>query len=185
MLTITAEQSAPLSYSATNPVYLIEAYWGGEPRRWSTNGDHNIAEVLWAGGVAGLRSLVDGRAGSFALVPTEANVTAFLSRDWRGRECNIWLYPIRVWPELIAEDYVVEDYGILSTEAGDPILLLDGIMTAAEQSGDGQISVSVVHAAQVNRWAPRHRLLPPVCNHLPAPGSTITWGGGSFTIEAR
>lgn len=33
--------------------------------------------------------------------------------------------------------------------------------------------------------APRTRLIPPICNHLPAPGTKFTWAGEVYILEAR
>lgn len=185
MLPLSSVQQSILEQASTQPTYLVDIEWDGESFSWSTRGEHIVAGAIYTSGDVGVRGAQSWRSASIAMVPTAENVQAMLVGDWVGNPCVISLLPIKYHPQIVVPGYAVEDYGFFGTETGDPIILLDGVLCAAEYSGNGPITLSVRHRATMGQWAPRTRLSPPICNHLPTPGTTFTWAGETYTLEAR
>ena len=185
MLTLSAIQEAILAQAATQPTYLVDINWGGGIQRWSTRGDHTVGGIAYTGGQIGVRGAANWRTASIALVPTAEHAATLALGDWIGASCVVSLYPIKYHPQIIEAGYVEASYGYIGTETGATITLIDGVLSAGEYSGNGPITLSVRHWATVGRWAPRTRLSPPICNHLPAPGTTFTWAGEVYVLEAR
>ena len=185
MLSLSSIQQTILAQAATQPTYLVDIEWAGTTQRWSTRGDHEVGGITYTSGQIGVRGAANWRSASIALNPSAAHTTTMMAGDWVGSSCVISLLPIREHPQIIDEGYFADGYGFFGTEIGDPIVLLNGVLSAAEYSGNGPITLSVRHQATVGKWAPRARLSPPICNHLPAPGTKFTWAGEVYILEAR
>lgn len=186
MLTLDANQRAILESARTSPVYLISTRWAAAAARWSTIGDMVVDGHTYSGGIAGVRSADDWRTASISIVPDQTSADWLLSGAWRGEPCDISLLPYRTVPGIVEDGYFEDGYGSFGdAEVADPIPLISGIISAGEYSGNGPITLSVRHRAQVGKWAPRIRLLPPITNHLPVPGTRFSWAGEAYILEAR
>jgi len=185
MLALDAIQQIIVARAATQPTYLVDITWGGEEQRWSSRGDHVVDGVSYTGGQVSVRGAANWRTAGLAIVPTAENTAVMLSGDWVGAACDISLLPVMYHPQILEEGYVEDGYGFFGTEVGDRILLLRGVIAAAEYSGDGPITLEIRHATTVGKWAPRTLLAPPTANHLPAPGTKFTWAGEVYILEAR
>ncbi|MFZ5653159.1 MAG: hypothetical protein ACOY42_01980 [Pseudomonadota bacterium] len=186
MLSLDDNQRAILAERATNPVYLISTMWQDAAARWSTQGDRVVDGLAYQGGIAGVRGADNWRSADITIVPTATDTDWLLTGAWRGQPCTISLLPYRVRPGIVDDGYFEDGYGFFGTEEiGAPVLLLDGVMSAAEYSGSGPITITIRHQATVGRMAPRTKLLPPICNSLPAPGTKFTWASEVYILEAR
>jgi hypothetical protein len=106
-----------------------------------------------------------------------------LSQSWRAGTCKIWLVPSVSFPQLIDPGYYEDGYAVEGFTTEDPILLVDGEITAAEKSE--KISFTIENRIAVGRWLPGVRFAAPAFNHLPKAGQVFTWAGERFTLEAR
>lgn len=185
MLALSSIQQTIVDQAATQPTYLVDIEWAGATQHWSTRGDHVVSGVTYTAGQIAVRGATNWRAATIALNPSAAHTTTMMAGDWVGGDCAISLLPIREHPQIIDEGYFEDGYGFFGTEIGDPIPLLIGVISAAEYSGNGPISLSIRHQATAGKWAPRTRLIPPICNHLPVPGTKSTWAGEVYILEAR
>ena len=158
-------QRTILASDATAPIYLIDIDLTGE-QHLSTNGTHLIDTTLYESGEVSLQS-IDGFETARIFIPrTAERDAAILAGGWRGKECRIWLLP--------------SEGGEEPTQ-GERILLLDGVLDAAESLEWAE--VTVVHRAFLARWAPWIRIAPPIANHLPPAGSVLEWEGERVTLE--
>lgn len=178
-----ALQSALLSEDATRPIYLVEMQFGDEPEYLSTNGAQTVGVTAYAGSDVGVSGMGDWTQARVRLMPTAARSAALLSPDWRGRPCRIYLMPCSEYPELIEPGYVEPGYALQGVVKADPMLLLDGVITGG---AIGQyVELEISHRALLRRWTPRLRIAAPTCNHLPPPGTRLTWEGDTYILEAR
>jgi len=185
MLTLDHIQQVILAQTTTNPTYLVDIEWDGATQHWSTQGEHVVDGTTYTAGQIGVRGSDNWRSATLALNPSAAHTTAMMAGDWVGGSCTISLLPIREHPQIVDDGYFEDGYGFFGTEVGDPITLLIGVLSAAEYSGNGPISLSVRNVGTTGRWAPRARLTPPICNHLPAPGTKFSWAGEVYILEGR
>ena len=175
--------TALLGERSTKPIYLIDLAFP-TLEHLSTNGDHTIDGVTYLGGNIGLSAARDWVSATLTLPPDPARVTTLIEGGWRGGEASIWLYPAVDYPQLIAPGYVAEGYGHQGFVADDPVLLMVANITAAAADGDA-VRLDLAHKYRGTKWAPGIRLLPPISNYLPAPGTVIAWGGENWVLEAR
>ena len=185
MLTLSSIQQTILAQSTTTPTYLVDLDWSGSTQRWSTRADHVVSGINYTGGEIGVRGAQDWRTAELSLNPSAGHAATLQLGSWRGAACSIWLLPYREHPQLLDDGYVEDGYGFFGDEVGDPILLLQGQVTSAEYSGDGPIRLGVRHVAALQTPTPRVRLAPPICNHLPTPGTKFEWAGELYILEAR
>lgn len=184
MITLDATQSKVLGYAATNPVYLLEIDWGGI-QLWSTNGEREVGVDLYTTGSVSVRGAQNWANASIAIPASPANTERLMSGDWRGKQCRVSLLPLKEHPPLIAPGYVLDGYGVIGTEQGEPILLLDGVLTAATYNGNDQINLDVRHQAVAGKWAPRTRVTREIAHHMPPPGTRYERGGEVYVLGAR
>ena len=184
MLSLSSIQQTILAQSTTTPTYLVDLDWSGT-QRWSTRADHVVSGINYTGGEIGVRGAQDWRTAELSLNPSAGHAATLQLGSWRGAACSIWLLPYREHPQLLDDGYVEDGYGFFGDEVGDPILLLQGQVTSAEYSGDGPIRLGVRHVAALQTPTPRVRLAPPICNHLPTPGTKFEWAGELYILEAR
>ena len=183
MRATTAAQDAVLAERFTRPIYLVEVAIDGQ-EYLSTNGDVELDGIAYTGADVGLRSIENWSSAVVSLLPTPERVAQVVSQSWRYGRCRISLLPATYYPLLIQPGYVADGYFIQGAVYGEAMLLVDGELTAASYSGD-RVEFTVASRVSVGRWLPAARIAPPLCNHLPKPGTTITWEGDRYTLEAR
>ena len=196
MLNVTASQQALINESVTKPIYLIDLQFPTQ-EYLSTNGDQVSREfslvgdviiggpaTTYIGGEIGLSAAADWATASVRMPASVARMQALITGDWRGSPAKIYLLPAINYPMRLESGYIADGYARQGFVVDSPILLLDGIITGA--SGDnGSITVDITHTSRIGKWAPRIRLMPPICNWLPAPGTRLNWAGEVFVLEAR
>jgi hypothetical protein len=183
MRTTDSEQSALLDSRVTKPIYLVEIAIDGQ-EYLSTNGTQDVDGVTYVGADVGLRSIQNWSSAVVSLLPTPARVAQVVSQSWRYGRCRVSLRPATYYPLLIQPGYVADGFFIQGDVYADPILLIDGELVSASLSGD-RVEFTVAHRVSVGRWLPAARIAPPLCNHLPKPGTVVTWEGDRYTLEAR
>ena len=183
MLSTTASQFALINETVTKPVYLIDLQFPAQ-EYLSTNGDQVVGAITYTGGEVGLSAEAGWATASIRMPASTARMQALIMGDWRGNPAKIYLLPAINYPMRLESGYVEDGYARQGFVVDDPILLLDGIITGA--SGDsGSITIDITHTSRIGKWAPRIRLMPPICNWLPASGTRLTWAGEIFVLEAR
>lgn len=183
MLDVTASQQALLDEAVTRPIYLIDLEFP-TPLSLSTNGDQTVGAVTYLGGEIGLSAAADWATASVRMPPSVARMQILIAGDWRGKSAQIYLLPACNYPQRIAAGYVKDGYARQGFVTADPILLIDGILTGASADASA-LTVEITHRGRVGKWAPRIRLMPPICNWLPAAGTRLSWAGEVFVLEAR
>lgn len=186
--TTTADQDAILAERFTKPVYLVDIEIDGQ-EYLSTNGTMVVDGVTYTGSdpeqSVRISAINNWESATLALPATVARVTQFGAQSWRYGRCRISLRVATYWPILIQPGYVEEGFFIQGdTFADPPMLLIDGEITAGALNGEF-IEYTVSHLVTVGRWLPGVRIAPPICNHLPKPGTVIVWEGDRYTLEAR
>lgn len=176
-------QAAVLAEDVTRPIYLVEMQYADEPEYLSTNGTQTVGLTTYTGSDVGVAGMGDWTQARIRLMPTPARSAALLSPDWRGQPCRIYLLPCSEYPEFIEPGYVEPAYALQGVVKADPMLLLDGVITGGSLGQYVELEIS--HRALLRRWTPRIRIAPPTCNHLPPPGTRLTWEGETFILEAR
>lgn len=73
---------------------------------------------------------------------------------------------------------------LLPASGVDPVLLLDGVVTAAAANAE-RVRYTVTHRAAAGRWTPRVRMTSQWLRHLPAPGTRFLWQGDTYILESR
>lgn len=182
MRSLDAEQLALVSARETMPIYLVEINLAGQ-ELLSTNGDQTVGTSLYVGGDVAVAGLNNWTTAKIRLRATAARVGQITSAGWRNSTCRIWLMPAVRWPFLVDEGYYESEYTLEGLQSATPILLLDGVLTGATASET--VELDCVHRAMVAKWVPGIRIAAPLCNHMPRPGTTFSWEGENFTVEAR
>lgn len=183
MRTIDASQQAALDRRDTKPVYIIEINVDGQ-EYLSSNGDRVVSGTTYVGADVGITSIENWSSARLKLLPNPARVNQFISQSWRYGTCRISLLPTTYDPEIIEDDYVVDDYASQGEQQFTPILLIDGELTSASLSANS-LEFTIANRVSVGRWLPALRIAPPICNHLPKVGTVIVWQGDNYTLEAR
>jgi hypothetical protein len=179
----TPAQDAALDRRITQPIYLVEVLIEGQ-EYLSTLGERVVDGITYSSGV-NLRSINNWSSALVTLPPTPARMAQFVSQSWRYGRCRISLLPATHYPLLIQPGYVADGYFLQGDVYGEPMLLIDGELTSAAMSGEGHIEFTVANRIAVGRWLPAARIAPPICNHLPKPGTVVVWEGDRYTLEAR
>ncbi|MDP3228402.1 MAG: hypothetical protein Q8N13_10560 [Acidovorax sp.] len=183
MRAITSAQLDALDRRDTRPIYLIELYIDGD-ERYSTNGHQAVGLVEYAGADIGLASIDNWASARIKLLATPARVAQLMSQAWRHGYCRVYLLPVATYPRITQPGYVQAGYGVQGDYQSEPILLVDGELTAANL-GPERCEFTVSHRVTVGRWLPALRIDPPLCNHLPRHGEVVVWENEKFTLEAR
>lgn len=186
MRNLTPEQEGLVIGTVTKPTFLVELQFD-TTEYLSTNGDVTVDTVTYTGSDVGITGVSDWTSGTIKLVPNTSRVAEVIEGGWLNNPCKISLLPISNNRQLMEEGYVEELYAYDGIVQEDPILLLDGVLTAANIStGDnGTVNLTVSHKAFVGQWTPRLRMTNQFLNFLPEAGSQFTWEGDLFTLEAR
>jgi hypothetical protein len=181
--TIDTTQTALLAEPSTAPIYLVSLDFGAGLELLSTNGDQVVDAQTYTGADVGVAGMDNWQRASIRLLATQTRAGQVVAGDWRGKNCDIWLLPCVRYPQIIEDGYFAAGYMIQGTTYGEPILLLDGVLTSA--SIGETIDIGVTHEALIQKICPRTRLAKPILNSLPAPGSQFIWSGETYTLEPR
>lgn len=159
--------------------HLISTTLDG-PVRFSTLGDISVGGEMYRGGMVRDLTSQDWSTCSFRVANPRGVLTPFiLSGAWRDQPVQVHLASIQ------RGDYAVPGYavdGYFANYSVTTMLLFEGVLSAAP-SATPWVTLQCVRSAGL--FVPAWRVGKPVFNHLPVPGSTITWQGQTITIESR
>lgn len=157
--------------TVTQPFYLV--YLGTEiPMRYSSRGDVDFQNNTWAGSGVQVVRIQDGEGGSRSAqirFPNhdKALSAVVLNEGVVNKVCRIY-----------------QMYGhapFLDTES---MLIFDGIMDEVPEIGE-YVSITALSESIFNQYSPRLVCGPPIMNHIPPPGTQITWDGEIYILEKR
>lgn len=156
--------------TVTAPFFLIQLGW--TPISYLSTGPTTAyAGQSWISGTATLESLTTtpggGLEGSISLTNTDDSMGALvLGADLSQTAVAIWAA-----------------YGAGPFAAGDLAQIFDGVIDGADISAT-RVQLGIVSSARRRQTGPRLYCQPPLCNHIPPAGKTITWGGAEYTFES-
>lgn len=171
MRDLSERLQSEIAQVVTRPVYLVELSFS-VPLYLSTGGLVAWNGQDWLPSGATVESLHELPGGSITGRLTLANSdramgALVLGEGVRDRACRVW-----------------QIYGGAPYDSGDAVLRFDGAMDAVEEIGD-RVVIALVSAGMSLAWAPRLFWAPPMCNHLPPPGTVLLWNGEKYELEGR
>lgn len=159
-MSIAAGSQTALENAITTPIYLTELHLD-TTRYYSSVNDITHSGQLYSGGIIAISSATDWETIKLKFIDANSvRADYLLTGYWRGQSCKVWLY-------------------VSSTD--DAIELFDGILTAAVPGPLTQLTAK--RRGEKLVYTPNIRLEPPLCNHLDAPGTTITWDGQVYELQ--
>lgn len=151
-----------------------------EPVRYSTLGDINVNGEMYRGGTVRDLTSQDWSTCSFRIANPRGALTPFmLSGAWRDQPVTVSIASIEQG-DFFEPGFFVD--GFFANYAVTTMTLFEGVLSSASSIAP-MITLQCVRSAGL--FVPAWRVGRPVFNHLPVPGSTITWQGQTITIESR
>ena len=162
MRTLSSKTATAIAQPVTAPRYLVELGFSST-LRYSSRETLTWNSLSWVS--AGI--LVDSIApdsASITLGNSDNSISAIvLGEGVRDKS-------IKIWALDGASPYAVDD----------AVLLFDGVMSSVLSVAQ-RVSIACSARQFASTNSPRHRIAPPVCNHLPPVGTQI----GNVILESR
>lgn len=167
--TLTTTQQANTTADKVKPVYLVDwAHSGMQELIALTQGEVVYDGMTFSPGDVRLTQIDNGRTATLSMPASAARISQVQDGTWRGSNCKIYYVP------AVPGD-------ALSFVEADAIIVMDGEIRTSQKSG-GDIVVNVQHINLGVKLAPRHTF-DAIGNHIPAPGTVITWEGDQVVLE--
>lgn len=168
--TLSAGLVTAVERTVTNPGWLIEV--DTSPKlRYSTRGTLSYGGYTWVGGayLSGINEA--GLSPSTTLsLPNFDNSASSLALSDLLRDVGVTIYAY--YDDAVASlTYAVE----LAT------LLIDSVNSLSTTEAVFSLST----ASQAATHVPSVVVGPPLCNHIPPPGTKVNWGGTVYVLEPR
>lgn len=167
--TLTTAVSNAVDDTVTAPRYLVELGWSTTVRL-CTRETVTWSGYSWTGDGCRVESVGGTNADQRAAITLPNHDGAYgalaLSEGLHDLEVKIYA--------LYADTFA----------ADDGVLLFDGITNGGEVTTT-EVRIECVAMRSAMMYAPRIRLQPPLLNHAPAAGSTLTWAGDNYVLERR
>lgn len=167
---LTEAQFDNLDLSATRPIYCVWLEHSGSAELLSSSGPIVYNTLPFQGGGVTVKKILDSHSATLVLHASAARIAEVQNGTWRNGRCTI--YAISGAPS---------DTNLYTVEAG--IVLLDGVIDDS-QFADDRITIRAIHTNLNGNYTPRN-FYDEVCNHIPAPGTVITWDGEVQVLESR
>lgn len=155
--------SAGLSATRTAPGHLVELTIGTSVLRYSSRGDLTWDGQTWTGGAR----VQSSSAADWTLALDNHDNAAsamLLANDANTTRARIWAYSGHADPP-------------------DAVLVFDGGLDRISAVTLERVELALTAAAPGRTWLPDAILAPPLLNHLPVPGTAITWGDQTYLLE--
>lgn len=163
MRTLDATTEAEIAKAVTSPGYLVEIDTQ-PPVRFSTRGSLVYDGNLYLDG-ASVRKVAPGASKAEIQIPNHDNAASALVLGYG------------------LEDVAVRIYAIHGDAPTARDLLWSGVIDGAELSTRwARLTCSA--AARSGGAVPDIVIAPPLCNHLPAPGTSFLWNGEKYVLQA-
>lgn len=155
--------------SSTRPIYLVEINFSGTAEYLSCSGAVTYDGQAYAAGGCSVESMKNQETARLSFPATAERNAQLLNSSWRRGVCNIYFIPGAPGDTL-------------TYAAADGVLLLPGLIDAAELSRDS-IRLDVVNKYLTGVMCPG-LIFNQFCNHIPAAGTSITWEGETDVLES-
>lgn len=165
---LTAWQLANSEAENARPFVIVQLNHSGVVEYLSATGSVTYDGQLYTGGGFNIVSIVDSISATLTLAATPARVAEILDSKYRRGLCKIFYIP-----------GLAGDTPTYTADKG--ILMLDGRIDTSSTS-DGLVTVGAFNKYLTGRMGPGYNFNQ-FCNHMPAPGSSITWEGETAPFE--
>ncbi len=164
--TLNAASLAAIDDPVTAPGYLVAiTSTHGDVLRYSTRGTLTYGGNSWQGGGQITRQSPTDWG---LILPNYDNAASALtlSDELERATVSVWAYLATAAPP-------------------QAILLFDGYINQVIRITNAKAELSLASVALGRSWLPDVILAPPLLNHLPPPGTAISWGGKIYYLEAN
>lgn len=169
-MALTAGQLSNVGGANTRPINIVSIEHSGSIELLSCSGELSYDGDTYAGGGINIRRIENNRSATLTLPATATRITESQNGTWRGGTCKIYAIPA-----------LPTDSNIFVL--ADGLLILDGVISTSSFATD-RITVTVVHSNLDGNYTPRN-LIDEACNHVPSPGSILTWEGENIVLVSR
>ena len=169
-MTLTAGQLSNVEEVATRTINIVEIEHSGSIERLSCSGALSYDGADYTFGGVNIRRIENNRSATLTLPATATRITESQNGTWRNGTCKIYAIPA-----------LPTDSNIFA--AADGVLVLDGFISTSSFAND-RVTVTVVHVNLDGNYTPRN-LIDEACNHVPSPGSILTWEGENIVLVSR
>lgn len=170
--TLSSATVTATAQAVTRPFYVAQLDWDGTTYRLSTGASVSWNGYTWDGGslsVEDLRALpAGGMEGTISLTNADGSAAALVLN-----------HPIE---EVAVALWTL--YGDGPYAAADGVPVFTGVVDAADLTAT-RVRLTLTTEGRRRALGPRIYAVPPLCNHLPAPGSVVVWSGERYTLVAR
>jgi len=163
--TLASSISTAIAQPVTQPGYLIQID-ATSTLRYTTRATLTYSGQTWTGG-ARVERLDTARGGdaAVALPNTDNALSALILSDaLTDKRTRIW--------------------AIYSDSPTDAELLFDGLVDGADAIGALECVLNLTDNGSARSSIPDVTIGPPLANHLVPPGTQISWGTTTYTVEA-
>lgn len=164
--TLDSDALAALADPVTAPGYLIAiTSTAGQVLRYSTRGTIEHDGQTWIGGG---RIVRQSPTDWDVAMPNHDNAASALAlgSELDHATANVWAYLGQATPP-------------------QAILLFEGYVNEVLRITAATVEFSLAAVTLGRSWLPDILLAPPLLNHLPPPGTAISWGGKTYYLEAN
>ena len=165
MRTLSTPTQTETAKLITTPAFFVELVFS-TILRLSSRGDQSWGSQTWVGGRLG--KLQVGDKGRIEIINTDLAYSALVLNEGASDiGCRVWKF-----------------YGD-DPASDDPVLVFDGVTDGADIRNDVVMLKLLAHGNRAF-YSPRRFIGPATgFNHLRPSGTTMTWGGQTFTLERR
>ncbi len=173
MRALSETQASNSKAVQTKPIVLVRHEHSGiEELAGASGGSVVFNGETYATGPSGVKvlSIVDSRLATLWLSPTNARLSEVVNGTWRNGSCTIYLIPAlpgELGPFVL----------------GDQIQPIEGKIISSKYSSSGVV-FQVQHSTLTSVYTPPNKC-DEVANHIPAPGTVLTWDGEKTKLERK
>jgi len=166
---VTAPTLAAAGARVSRPAWFLQIDWSNFSTRLCTGGEQTWNDFVWAGGgfeISGFTQ--DGKPNGITLIdPSHDYRTLVLTDGIRDRFIQLW----KGYVDELADD--------------DPALIFQGYADGFDIA-KGRVSFALDWQASSRAFSPREMIGPAIgVNWCAVPGTSFTWGGSTYKLEAR
>ncbi len=162
---LTPDMIAAVSEPVSDQFYLIELHFQTGLTRWSTSGERTWDSKFWARG---------------ATLPHFTNDTQLLMTNTITLPMGDDKSVLAMYLSSSPRDCLVKIWR--AAGQAQPQLFFVGAIDDSEIVG-ASIKLSIASASDWMMLTPRLRVYPPLCNHLPKPGTELNLSDGKWILE--
>jgi hypothetical protein len=169
-MSLTAGQLSNVGEVATRPINIMSIEHSGSEELLSCSGDLSYDGDTYTGGGVNIQRIENTRSATLTMPATATRITESQNGTWRGGTCKIYSIPA-----------LPTDSNIFA--AADGVMVLDGVILTSSFVQD-KIKLTIVHINLDGNYTPRN-LIDEACNHVPSPGTILSWEGENIVLVSR